>query len=696
MPRTRRKKTSDVPTRIYSFRCLPPITEADRVEQQFRIAHQYRNTLIEIEHKLWADLRDVQLADPIVGEVLCRYEDAAAAVDAAYDHLKAAKSGVADPDLTEEREVLDHAKDLRGLFAEELREAKKDRGDALQPGYDAARVRTKTARKQARHAFIEQGLRHGTYDRVETSVKQAAKTAKRPLHFERYDGTGSIGTQLIATGDAGPGICGMTVDELLSRQDTRLRLGVPGEADAHPRAEVAGIAWPEVCKLGRNLRRHAARTYVDLRMGSHPDRSPIFARFPVTLHRTLPKDAVIKWAYVVRRRIGRHYEWRFQVTIESEFFRPCPAAKGVGACAIDLGWRRLFDEEGNQIGLRVGYLVDDTGREREIRAPEDMVKRMAKVYDLASIRDKEFETARDRVVAWLRDRELPTGLADRIAGLAQWRAPRKLQALVDTWTGIDWVAWRAARTTGKKCNPADFGSKTNRIAGDKGILAVLQAWARQDRHLQNWEEHQRDRLIAHRRETWRVLAAELTRTYATILIEDGTNTSADREETMKLTDIPGWEQPAPEDGDPHEGREQRRMSRLAAPGELRVEIVKAAVKHGAQVTVERTAHSTLECAWCGSIEAFDAAASIKHTCSSCGRTWDQDANADRNLLHRHGFTSGPVPPVPPRSDMEVPAAASDPVPVPPNSRVEMPAAPSVPMMQSNSGGSAHAMLARAK
>lgn len=675
MPRVRRKKTSDTPTRIYSFRCLPPITEANRVEDQFRLGHQYRNALVEIEHKLWASLREVQLADPVVGDLLRSYEEADAGVENSYDDLKAAKSSVAHPNLTAERERLVLAKELRASFAEELRAAKKVREEYLQPGYTAARVEAAKSRKETRHAFIERGLRHGTYDRVENSIKQAIKTTKRSLHFERYDGTGSIGTQLIATGDGGPGIYGMTVAELLSRADTRLRLGSPGEADAHPRAEVDGVGWSDVGKLGRNLRRHAARTYVDLRLASQPNREPIFARFPVTMHRFLPKDAVIKWAYVVRRRIGRHYEWRFQLTLESEIFRACPLASGEGACAIDLGWRRLFDEEGNQIGLRVGYLVDEMGREREIRAPEDMISRMGKVYDLASIRDKEFEAVRDRLAAWLKGRETPAWMADRIAGLAQWRAPRKLQALVDAWVGIDWNAWRTARAAGKKCNPADFGSKENRVSGDKGILTALQAWARQDRHLQNWEEHQRDRLIAHRRELWRVTAAELTRTYATILIEDGTNTSADREETMRLPDIPGWERPAPEDGDPSEGREQRRMSRLAAPGELRSEIVKASVKHGATVTVERTADSTRECAWCGSIEVFDAHACLEHTCTSCRRTWDQDANAGRNLLHRHGFESGSVPPIPPAAVL---------------------AAAKIPTPRSTSGGAAHATLAPVK
>ena len=648
MPRAPRKKTSDVPTRIYSYRCLPPITEAERVEQQFQFAHQYRNGLVEIERRLRDRLREVQAEDPIVSPLLRNYEEADAAVDDAYDDLRTAKSGVADPDLSAERDQLEIAKELRASFAEELRAAKAERASQLAPGYTTARAKAGVERKAARHDFIGRGLRTGTYDRVENSIKQAVKTTRRPLHFERYDGTGSIGAQLIGADNglrssidpAALGVRGMTVSELLSCQDPRLRLGAPGVADAHPRAEVKGIAWSDVPKLGRNLRRHAARTYVDLRIGSNADRSPIFARFPITLHRPLPKDAVIKWAYVVRKRVGRHYEWRFQFTIESETFRACPVPIGEGACALDLGWRRLFDDEGTQVGLRVGYVVDETGREREILAPDHLVSGMSKVYDLAAIRDKEFDAARNRLAEWLRDRETPAWMQDRVAGLAQWRAPRKLQALVDMWTGIDWNAWRAARTAGKKCNPSDFRSGTNRVNGDEMILSALQAWARQDRHLQNWEEHQRERLIAHRRETWRVVAAELTSRYATIVIENGINQNA----SMCLPEIDGWERPAPEDGDPSDGRDQRRMSRIAAPGELRGEILKAAPKRGARVEVEETAFSTQTCAWCGAVAVFNAKGSIDHRCSSCARTWDQDANACRNLLHRRGLLSGPVPP----------------------------------------------------
>ena len=165
----------------------------------------------------------------------------------------------------------------------------------------------------------------------------------------------------------------------------------------------------------------------------------------------------------------------------------------------------------------------------------------------------------------------------------------------------------------------------------------------------------RDRTIAHRREVWRQIAAELARTYQTILVEDGLCRSEGRERQMKIVDIDGWERLPPEEGDPHEGREQRRQSRMAAPGELRLAISHATHKTATTVIdVARTRNSTCECAWCGhDNKGADFAASIMIQCEGCQRAWDQDANAGRNLLHRRGLSSGPTQP---------PVDASGPVP----------------------------------
>ena len=742
-----KRKTSDIPSRIYSFRVLSPKTEAARVEAQFRLASQYRNASVEIDHWLWEQLREAQLGHPMIAPALRLLEDAQAGVDHAYDEIRAAKSGTADPDLAGPLDRLATAKELRDAAIDDLREAKHPSkllsaarkaaaqltkaqaasedsakiadleaaaiaaaeeaaavstaaDEALLAAYDRAHEAEHVKHLAVRKGYIARGLCTGTYEKIDNAIKQAKKSTKGPLSFERYDGSGSIGAQLIG---------GLTVAELHSCADTRVRL-----------QPLPDDYW----QLPRNRRRHAARVRAWLRIGSNPNCTPIFAEFPVTFHRPLPKDAVIKWAYVVRHRVGRYLEWRLQLTVESETFRTPTQPVGENACAVNLGWRRIFDDAGNQIGLRAGYLVDEIGREREIlvpdklwRDPEECSRNLGKVYGLAGDRDRELDAARDVLTSYLHEigDRAPAWLAEATKGLPQWRAPRKMQGLVDRWkrshkdqptiqsqepnilitmdrkyarVRMDLVTCRRevmeilngkeadlatiAQASGGRLRSMGRNPQIDRVPiasapevarqlralwegaaqeiqqarderppEDGAIVARLEAWAMQDRHLHRWQETQRDRLYAHRKETWRVIAAELANKYATIIVEE-----------TKYPEIDGWEQPEPEDGDPSEGRDQRRMSRLAAPGELRGAIVFSATKRGARTIVGETKRITQDCAWCGHEDDFDAAASITHRCGGCARMWDQDANACRNLLKREGFSSGEVPlsgdPVPAR------------------------------------------------
>jgi hypothetical protein len=519
--------------------------------------------------------------------------------------------------------------------------------------YALAHRRAREERGAAQDDYSSRGLRHGAYDAVEKSIKQATSSTKRPLHFARYDGTGKIGEQLTERGrDRGDaeGVRGMTMHELTSARDTRLRLGPPAALDRRPHPLLAGVtSWDEVWQRStatptpsqaRKVLEHAARTWIDLRVGSNPDRSPIFARFPVVWHRHPTRDAVIKWAYVVRKRVGPNLVSHFQITLESATFDRPPVPIGTGACAVNLGWRRVIDDEGNVIALRAAYVVDDRGRGREILVPDYTTSRgrgrrkqghlhgkipvlaaIGKIDDLAKIRDQGLERAQHALSTWLADRggvpaewQLPVDradgsvstFADRLRGYSMWRSCGKLRAFIREW-------WN------------------RRVPGDRQILGDLDAWAKHDVHLEEWTANQRAHMQAQRKDAWRNVAVDLARTYATILVGKS-----------QLPEIDGWEQEAPENGDPHEGRDQRRMSRIAAPGELRAQIEMAAHKTGAVVIRCDETRATQRCHACGHVDAepWDAAPSIEHTCAGCGRTWDQDANYCKNLLIDGGHASG--------------------------------------------------------
>jgi hypothetical protein len=640
--KTRARKTSTKPTRIYSYRILPPEDPEHRrlVDEQFWLAHQYRCRLTEIEIALRGSFRAIDLDHPLTREATVCWEAKSAALDAAFGALRAAKAG-RTPEHRDDEAIKQHIKALKVDCSRAWRDVKAARGkpevmDHHHPRYAASRERAAEQRLAARALFSARGLMHGTYIGIERAVERSVDAAGRPPKFQRYEGEGAIGRQLPRTRDKDDRLYSVTVDDLYSGDDSRVRMTrLPDDWEQLPRTARRRIAKPYRGNAkrqphGEGWQEIPARLNgqcIEMQFGWGPaQRSSTWVRFPLTHHRRMPKDAEILWVYIQRWRVGIHYEWRAQLTIESDtFHRPAaPLAVG-GTCAIDIGWRRIFDAAGNQSGLRVAYLVDEHGREREIRAPEGLWQRLAKVYSIAQIRSRELDVARDRLVAWIVDRQMPAWFADRARGLPQWRAPRKMQRLSDTWQ-----------------------REENRFEGDTEALAMLQAWAKQDRHLGSWEAHMRDRTIAHRREVWRQIAAELARTYQTILVEDGLCRSENREGQMKIVDIEGWNKLAPEEGDPHEGREQRRQSRMAAPGELRLAIAQASHKTATTVIdVARGKKSTRECAWCGhDQEHVDFASAIEVQCEGCGRTWDQDANAGRNLLHRRGLASGPVPPSP--------------------------------------------------
>src|SRR5690606_29855257 len=247
--------------RIYGYTLLPPTLNAQLVEEQMRAGHRYRNTLVEIERE-----RRERVAGVLSGHV---------------DTKPLAKQIAA---LTEERERL-------RLEIKANRAATRSRPEAAE---DRARVRDlgariKDLREQLRAAKaaivadpeiqakldeIEQwsrarikeerarcGAYWGTYLHAEAAADQGRKS-KTPPRFARWTGEGRIGVQIQG---------GIDIDELTT--DTQLQ-----------------IREHEDPRTGR---RAGARKLLRMRVGSE-GRAPIWAEWPMIMHRALPDGARIK------------------------------------------------------------------------------------------------------------------------------------------------------------------------------------------------------------------------------------------------------------------------------------------------------------------------------------------------------------------------------------------------------------------
>lgn len=531
--------------RVFQYGALAPTMNADQVSEQMHRAHRYYNALVEAERK--------------------RRDDREASLKQEPDYL-AACAAVAKA----EGDVRDADDDQRSVAKARLSQAWEDHKKARK-----AAMKTREAEVQQiktawyavqRKLRAECGCYWGTYLVVEDAIKRAIQTGREPK-FRRFDGSGTIAVQIQK---------GMSVSDLLGCEDNRVRLRIVNDRVRVTKAELS------------------------IRVRSE-GRDPVWATFPVRLHRPLPGDARIKWVRVHRRRIGTDTKWSVQFVIDTHGeVRPMTR----GTVALDVGWRSLPDGD-----LRVAVWRDDAGKTGELRIPKRLLDRLRKTQDLREIRDRMFNDA----VAAFRERDTkhdPDWLAEATETIHQWRSAARLAALA--------LRWRSEWETDNRLDQAPGKAPL--------ALVALEAWRKRDKHLYTWESHQRENTLLARREIYRLFAIEISR-YRRVILEKFDL----RKPAQEAKDLP-----------PNAARF------IAAISTLRTEIKNQATKSGAVVVEVDARHTTTRCVACGTEEGISksaAASGVWVTCSQCGARKDQDYSACANLL---ALDSGEWTPGPPK------------------------------------------------
>jgi hypothetical protein len=451
------------PSRIYQYRAQRPTGGLDVVREQMRLAHRYRNALVEQEHRRRAAVEAaLQALSPDLAHVERQLIAATAAVEGALTALKAAQAEarqkVRPPALVE-----------AVAAAKASRTALYTQRKALRTALFASPAWTeRQAAIDAEDLAARKALRAscGCYAFTYLAVEQALGGARRgaPPKFHRWHGEGRLAVQLQG---------GMRVEDLHAGTDTRLRLA------RDPRDQRTG-------------RRAGSRHILQVRVASDPQtHGPVWATVPVTLHRPLPADAEIKWTYLSVRRSGLQERWFVEfVLARASGWAPTDRATG-GVVALDVGWRLRPSGD-----LRVAYWYDDAGREGEVTLPAWHLAMHAKIDDLESIRDQRFNVARADLAAWLRTptAPVPDWLREDTGTLAHWHAQARLARVV--------LRWRDAR-----------------FPGDETIYPSLLAWLHKDRHLCDYAAGERRSLRDRREAIYREFAARLRRQYATCVLE---------------------------------------------------------------------------------------------------------------------------------------------------------------------------------
>jgi hypothetical protein len=339
-----------------------------------------------------------------------------------------------------------------------------------------------------------------------------------------------------------------------------------------------------------------------MRVGSDAARKPIWASWPMQMHRALPQKSRIKAATVSLRRVGPKEYWHLQITVDMTDTPKVdlPAHVG-GAVAVDIGWRQIGKE------LRIASWGDEKTHASEVRLEESLISSIRYADQLRATRESAFTKAHLELSGFVKvaRESLPDWLREATETLPQWRSAGRLAHLC--------LRWRAERKAASENNPTYKEPAHLAAAFD-----ALEKWRYHDHHLWSWEAHQRRRSLNQRRDFYRCRAKELAKDYDTLILEE-----------FDLSKIAR----RPRTDDAAENETARSNRQLAAVGVFRSILIQAFQSFGRQVVQVSAVDTTRTCHECGVVETFDAAAILSPTCQN-GHTWDQDVRAWNNLLSR--------------------------------------------------------------
>lgn len=619
---------------VMKYGLLRPVTNEVLVREQMRLQHQYRNTLVEIERGRRDAIRAVLGSIGSTPQMKEAADLAGEIAEAEADKVKAYKVEHRTKKVPESmRQALDAA-----------RVAKREASDAWKAAKQEARTEEVQIEIDRINALGNELVRSAykfsrcyTWTKVKVTAPAMDAVRARPYwgvkrkgvvfplevnnpRFIRWTGESQIGVQIQKSQ---PLPC-----SLISTSDTRLQIH------------------------GNLLR---------MRIGSEGV-MPVWAEWPIKMHRPLP-EGMITGATVSLRKVGPREEWTAEIYVDNE---PIIRPSGYGTVAVNIGWRKVDG------GIRVAYAVDDEGNVDELivrdenlrgdkqrpkntqrpagrlsdderavvredsrlyskacqamddggsieeaesilRGRPDLIQKLRdrvrlppkaevlasfrKVDELQSIRDTRFNRARYALQVWMDEHEadVPSWLRQRTRTIHAWKAPGRLAALVLFW-------------------------KKNRFDDDYDAYDALERWRYRDHHLWTWASDQHKKALRRRRDIYRRWAAKLAERYHTIVVHKQDLSKAARKPRLLQKD------------DVEDNETARANRHLVAPSELRLSLANAKrTRDGATVQIP-AAPITKTCNSCGSLESFDAADQIYHTCSSCGTRWDQDENAARNML----------------------------------------------------------------
>jgi hypothetical protein len=553
-----KRSTFEGQTLVYRYGCPHWADLDEEGMRQLRLAHDLRNELVAIEKRYEAMVAAIWLSFPQVAAAQTRVDEATATVEQLAGEMlearKRARSTVPDPDakarLVEARKVRTAAKADLKATKDTLKPAMREHRAELDAAKRCASGGCRSAKRctgecapgchhrcpdptvlRLYDVWSERGLGSGTYTRVhdqhQTATTRIVSTRKNgePVEhrFHGWRGEGTLTVQI--------GFGARVFDDWWALDEGR------------PAKE-----W-----LGRDRRVHeqasGKRRTLRLRIGrSRKHDGPYWLELPVVMHRDLPEGVQVRWVQVTRRTVAGSPRLSVSLTLRL----PAVPEKATGEVVdVDFGWA----SGGSAVGVRVARISTASGKLPPV--PADIAEMVTagdwwELWAPAAWRDL---LGRDDAIR-----------ADRSELLDDLR-PAVAEALSDAELA-EQVGFTAAQARVMKF------AKYDRLArvwpAEHPLYQRLVAWRLRDRHLWQFEAHERQQVIARRRDAYRKVAAWLTDAARLIAIKD-----------VAVADL--RKRPGVDAEDTYEARGSRRQVQFAAPAELRAAIEQAARQRGVEV-----------------------------------------------------------------------------------------------------------------
>ena len=732
---SRARKTSAIPTKIYTFGARPCSAEQTKVVfDQLFAAFLYRKQLVSIEQDRRAQFRKLRRTlSPTLNDLESQ-------VDAFNNQIDELRKGLKKKKLRTEPEQVQRIEEIRALKkirgelypkikiehaeirkkyfarADLVRGKLKNRGlkalakskelksaKNLGPNDPARRevvgsivrnmldgvsvplawkekvrldLKAEDACRQARRATT---CFPGVYLAVDAAAKKSFDDSKGDPLQKPYDQKGRVGIQLTIGK-------GLTVVKAFSGEDPNLKIELePGvhlrdskSDEFHPShsrpidlhaEERKRRAENRSTTEGEQWGRQAAK--VRIKLSGHV-KDAMYVDVPIVIHRPLPKDGVIKWAYLYVDRVGYKPTYELQLTIESKGFLPKKTPANLGILSVNFGWRVLDSGD-----IQVAKTWTGTEEGPEIKLPVKMIEDRKYVSRLLSHADDHFDLVIQDLVSWLRTeadaqvmlpllkealpqhvRETVTSIQEVTRRMPQWKSHARLRRLAKIMKDKFlspilvrnlWNIWKSERLTVRSLPwRQHMKHKRARLDADGQYLKTqkpknlydevqylttwfkhhgvtdqytlkalyLEWWRRQDEHLINWARSLETRLTRHRREIYRTAASEWSKGYRRVLIEKW-----DKSKTA--------ETPESEDDIRKPQEENANAIRQFAGISVCTRVLKEVL---GKALVERNPTGiTTTHFGCGGITTGGLTTTIMLLCTKCGKLYDQNINAAQNL-----------------------------------------------------------------